>query len=530
MFRQYLKNFDSQQLLTVETEYLVIGGGIAGLFTAWSAYKQGAKVTVITKQGITDSNTNKAQGGIAAAIGKDDSPEIHMQDTLIAGGGLCNESAVKILVTEGTARIEDLIKLGVDFDQDREGIALGTEGCHSQARILHANGDATGAEIVRGLLKKIAEIPEIEIIEDQCLVDLLVADNVCYGALVLDNQSQLLRIFNSHVVVLATGGVGQLYEHTTNPEVATADGIGAAWRAGAEIMDMEFVQFHPTALALPGAPSFLISEAVRGEGAILKNVDNERFMPKYHAMAELAPRDVVTNAIFNEMTSTNSNYVLLDVTHLNPQQIKDRFPMITATCLEYGLDITHELIPVAPAAHYMMGGAKVNLWGETSVESLFCCGEASCLCVHGANRLASNSLLEGLVMGARIAKRSISLLTSTGKDNRSFRSNTLKTGISCDYGELRSELKKIMEQKVGPLRIEKGLSEAVTWFEKWDYLSDYEVENVMEMEVRNMLTVGRLIAEAAMLRMESRGGHFRQDCPETLASWCKHVSLKKYFI
>lgn len=523
---QYLKNFNSQELITVERSYLVIGGGIAGLFAAWSAYKQGAKVTVITKKGITDSNTNKAQGGIAAAIGKNDSPEIHMQDTLVAGGGLCNESAVKILVTEGVARIEELIKLGVDFDQHQEEIDLGTEGGHSHARVLHANGDATGAEIIRGLRQKIAEVPEIEVLEDRYLVDLLVRDNVCYGALVFDSRLQVYQIFNSAVVVLATGGVGQLYEHTTNPQVATADGIGAAWRAGAEIMDMEFVQFHPTALALPGAPSFLISEAVRGEGAVLKNAHGERFMPNYHAMAELAPRDVVTKAIYTEMTRTDSKHMLLDMNHLSPEQIKKRFPMITATCLEYGLDITHELIPVAPAAHYMMGGVKVNLWGETSIKNLFCCGESSCFGVHGANRLASNSLLEGLVMGERIAKRSISLLTSTGRNRENFSNYTLKTGISCDYEELRSQLKKVMQEKVGPLRTEAGLSEAVDWFGNLDYLSDYEAESVMEMEVRNMLIVGRLIAESARMRTESRGGHFRQDYPDPLAGWCKHLSLR----
>lgn len=527
MFGQYLKNFDSQELIEIETDYLVVGGGIAGLFTAWSAYKNGAKVTVITKQSVTDSNTDKAQGGIAAAIGKEDSPEIHLKDTLIAGGGLCNESGVEILVTEGVERIKDLIKLGVNFDRGGDGIALGREGCHSRARILHANGDATGAEMIRGLRQKIAEVPEIQIIEYQYLVDLLVADNVCYGALVFDSQSQVLRVFKSPVVVLATGGVGQLYEHTTNPDVATADGIGAAWRAGAEMMDMEFVQFHPTALALPDAPCFLISEAVRGEGAILRNVNHERFMLKYHAMAELAPRDIVTKAIFSDMTSAGGDHVLLDITHLDSKRIKDRFPMITATCLEYGLDITNQLIPVAPAAHYMMGGVKVNTWGETSIEGLFCCGESSCLGVHGANRLASNSLLEGLVMGERIARRYRSSLKDKGRDLRVFSCKKLKAGTAYDYEGLRSKLKKVMEQNVGPLRTGTGLSEAVTWFGEWDYLARYEARNVREMEVRNMLTVGRLIAEAAGLRTESRGGHFRQDYPETVAGWCKHVSLNR---
>lgn len=527
MVGQYLKNFDSREIIGIETEYLVIGGGIAGLYTAWSAYKNGAKVMVITKQSIADSNTDKAQGGIASAIGKDDCPKKHLDDTLVAGDGLCNASAVEMLVTEGLERIEDLIKLGVTFDRVGDEIALGREGCHSQARILHANGDSTGAEIIRGLRQKIAETPEIKIVEYQCLVDLLVEDNRCYGALIIDSQSQVMHLVNSKSVILATGGVGQLYEHTTNPEVATADGIGAAWRAGAEIMDMEFVQFHPTALALPATPSFLISEAVRGEGAVLKNVDNEKFMSHYHVMNDLAPRDVVTRAIFNEMKNTGEDHVLLDMTHLDSQLIKRRFPMITATCLHYGLDITKELIPVAPAAHYMMGGVKINRWGETSIEGLFCCGESSCLGVHGANRLASNSLLEGLVIGERIARRYASLEKHRGKSHRTFTSKALKTETSCSYEEVRSELQKIMDQKVGPLRTSTGLSEAVKWFEQWDYLSDYEVGNVMEIEIRNMLTVGKLIAEAAAIRRESRGGHFRQDYPEPLISWCKHMIFKK---
>lgn len=527
MASRYLKNFDSRELEQVETEYLVVGGGIAGLFSAWSAYKNGAKVTVITKQGIRDSNTDKAQGGIAAAIGKQDSPKKHMEDTLVAGAGLCNERAVEMLVTEGVERIKELIKLGVNFDRTGDEIALAREGCHSQARVLHANGDATGAEIIRGLREKIANTPEITIVEYQLLVDLLVEDDVCYGALVFDSQSQVFRIFKSPVVVLATGGIGQLYEHTTNPEVATADGIGAAWRAGAEIMDMEFVQFHPTALALPGAPNFLISEAVRGEGAILKNNHNERFMPSYHEMAELAPRDVVTKAIFSEMKKTGKDHVMLDIRHLDSQKIKERFPMIAATCLQYGLDITSQLIPIAPVAHYMMGGVKINMWGETSITGLFSCGEASCLGIHGANRLASNSLLEGLVIGERIGRRWASIVKDKGKNNRFFVSNQLQTGVACDYKKLRSQLKKVMDQKVGPLRSGVGLSEAMDWFAKRAYLSHNEAKTVMEIEVRNMLTVGGLIAQAASGRRESRGGHFRLDYPEMETGWCKHISVKR---
>jgi len=526
--RQYLKNFDSRQLVEIKTDYLVIGGGIAGLFTAWSAYKNGAKkITIITKQSITDSNSDKAQGGIAAAVGKNDSPEMHMKDTLVAGAGLCDESAVKILVTDGVERIGDLINLGIHFDHTGDEIALAREGCHSQARVLHANGDATGSEIIRGLRQKISEIPEIQIIEYQLLVDLLVEDNVCHGALVFDSQSEEFQIFRSPAVVLATGGIGQLYEHTTNPEVATADGIGAAWRAGAEIMDMEFVQFHPTALSLPKAPSFLISEAVRGEGAILKNVQGRRFMPDYHEMAELAPRDVVTKSIFSEMTKTKENHVLLDITHLDSKEIKQRFPMIAATCLEYGLDMTRQCIPVAPAAHYMMGGVKINKWGETSIEGLFSCGETSCIGVHGANRLASNSLLDGLVMGERIARRYASFPGDTSQEDVVFGSRNLWKSLSHDYDALRGQLQRTMEQKVGPLRTAADLSDGVSWFRRWEYLFDHEASNVQEIEIRNMLTVGKLITEAAILRTESRGGHFRQDYPESLTLWDKHVSFKQ---
>lgn len=524
---RYLKNFDSRELEQIETEYLVVGGGIAGLFSAWSAYKNGAQVTVITKQSIRDSNTDKAQGGIAAAIGKEDSPQMHMQDTLVAGAGLCNEQAVEMLVTEGVERIKDLIELGVNFDRTGDDIALAREGCHSQARVLHANGDATGAEIIRGLREKIASTPEITIVEYQLLVDLLVEDNVCYGALVFDCQLQVFRIFKSPTVVLATGGVGQLYEHTTNPAVATADGIGAAWRAGAEIMDMEFVQFHPTALALAGAPNFLISEALRGEGAILKNIHNERFMPNYHEMGELAPRDVVTKAIFSEMKKHGGDHVLLDIRHLDSHKVKERFPMIAATCLGYGLDITRQLIPIAPVAHYMMGGVKINMWGETSIAGLFSCGEASCLGIHGANRLASNSLLEGLVVGERIGRRCATMKKDRVQDNRFFVSNKLNTSVACDYGKLRNQIKKIMDQKVGPLRNEQGLAEATEWFAKREYLAHNEAETVMEIEVRNMLTVGELIARAASGRRESRGGHFRQDYPQMQSDWCKHVSSKR---
>ncbi|RYD02836.1 hypothetical protein N752_22745 [Desulforamulus aquiferis] len=417
---KYLVNFDSAELPQEEAEYLIIGGGIAGLFTAWAAAQAGARVTLVTKRSIAESNTDRAQGGIAAALGQHDSPELHLQDTLIAGAGLCDQDAVRILVTEGPERVKELIDMGASFDRSGNQLCFTREGCHSQDRILHAQGDATGAEILRTLSQKVVAIPNVDVVENMYVIDLLVKNNTCYGALGMDQVTGKFKIFRGRIVVLATGGSGRLYNYTTNPEVATADGIALAYRAGAEVMDMEFIQFHPTSLVLPGAPRFLISEAVRGEGALLRNARGERFMPQYHGMAELAPRDIVSRAILSEMAKTGADSVFLDVTHIAPDKIRERFPTITTTCSKYGLDITKELIPVAPAAHYMMGGVKTDLWGETSISRLFSCGEASCLAVHGANRLASNSLLDGLVFGGRIVQRAAYVLENTQRINHIF--------------------------------------------------------------------------------------------------------------
>lgn len=527
MPNKYLVNFHSRELPQQEAEYLIIGGGIAGLFTAWAAAKAGASVTLLTKRSVAESNTDRAQGGIAAALGQQDSPGLHMQDTLVAGAGLCDEDAVRILVNEGPERVKELIDMGASFDRTGDGLCFTREGCHSQDRILHAQGDATGAEILRALSQNVTALASVEVLENQYVIDLLVKENTCYGVLAQDKVTGQFRIFRGRVVVLATGGSGRLYNYTTNPEVATADGIALAYRAGAEVMDMEFIQFHPTSLVLPDAPRFLISEAVRGEGALLRNARGERFMPQYHGMAELAPRDIVSRAILSEMAKTGAESVFLDLTHLDPEKIKERFPTITLTCSNYGLDITKDLIPVAPAAHYMMGGVKTDLWGETSIQRLFSCGEASCMAVHGANRLASNSLLDGLVWGGRIVQRAAYVVENRLHDKPEFYCDDLLPTPDIDYSELRKKLQQIMGEKVGPLRTAQRLAEALAFFDRWSHLQNHEVKETSKMEVRNMLEVGGLITEAAMMRTESRGGHFRLDYPETAERWRKHILLKR---
>ncbi|MEG6520606.1 L-aspartate oxidase [Desulfotomaculum sp. 1211_IL3151] len=526
MSNRYLVNFDSRDLPQQKAEYLIIGGGIAGLFTAWAAAQTGAQVTLLTKRTVAESNTDRAQGGIAAALGQHDSPELHMKDTLIAGAGLCSADAVRILVNEGPKRVKELINMGACFDRTGDDLCFTREGCHSQDRILHAQGDATGAEILRALSLNVASLSRVEIHENQYVVDLLVEDNICYGALAMDQVTGEFRIFRGKAIVLATGGSGRLYNYTTNPEVATADGIALAYRAGAEVMDMEFIQFHPTSLVLPDAPRFLISEAVRGEGALLRDARGERFMPQYHGMAELAPRDIVSRAILSEMAKTEANSVFLDLTHLEADRIKERFPTITLTCSKYGLDITKDFIPVAPAAHYMMGGVKTDLWGETSIQRLFACGEASCMAVHGANRLASNSLLDGLVWGGRIVQRTKCILEEDLPDEPEFSCHDLLATPEVNYLSLRKKLQQIMGEKVGPLRTAQRLAQALAFFDSCSYLAQYEVTDTAKMEVRNMLEVGALITEAAMMRSESRGGHFRLDYPETSDRWRKHIILK----
>ena len=381
-------------------DFLVIGAGVAGLRAAIELASAGS-VLVIAKDTLRESSSEYAQGGIAVALSDDDEVELHEQDTLYAGDGLCDREAVHTLVEEGPAAIQELIEWGAEFDREGSDLSFTREGAHSRNRILHSHGDSTGREIARTLYRKASSLPQIEFRTYSAVVDLLKENDAIAGALVFDEKRGELLPVHARAVLLATGGLGRVYQETTNPDVATGDGVAMAWRAGADIANIEFVQFHPTALHVEGAPRFLLSEALRGEGARLINAAGERFMSRYHEMGELAPRDVVSRAIVSELKRTGTPHVFLDLTHREPEFIRQRFPRIYQTCKRYGVDISTEPAPVHPAAHYAMGGVWTDLDGQTTLDRLFAAGEAACTGVHGANRLASNSLLEGLVFGGR---------------------------------------------------------------------------------------------------------------------------------
>lgn len=522
MIPRYISNFALNQLPRMKTDVVVVGAGIAGLYTALqvSGY---ANVVLISKKGLDDSNTRWAQGGIAAVTAKSDSPALHRQDTLVAGAGLCSYQAVEVLVHEGPERLKELIAYGTKFDKDAEGhYELTQEGAHSQRRILHAKGDATGAEIVRALSKRTRETANITVLENHFAIDVVTHKGECVGIIVMKPDGEHFFI-QSNATVLATGGAGQLYRYTTNPEIATADGIAIAYRAGARIKDVEFIQFHPTALYYPDAPRFLISEAVRGEGAILRNIDGERFMDKYHPQKELAPRDIVARAIVAEMERTNSSYVYLDITHESEELIKHRFPNIYKFCLQYGLDMVTDWIPVAPACHYIMGGVQTDLNGETSTGRLFACGEVSCTGVHGANRLASNSLSEAVVFGHRIAQR-IKQLPPLGEVSADIAANEQRESAAVSTIQQRVKLQKLMLRHVGLKRHENGLTKAIEEMEKMGRYFAYQYETRESFEFLNLLTAALLTTRAALLREESRGGHYRSDFPnKDDLIWRKHI-------
>ncbi|WP_336784346.1 L-aspartate oxidase [Paenibacillus illinoisensis] len=525
MIPQYIVDFDLSQLPIVETDVLVIGSGIAGLYTAIRASKHN-QVLMITKKSLLESNTRYAQGGIAAVIAEDDSPAYHLQDTLVAGAGLCRREAVEALVNEGPDGVQELIRLGTLFDVENGELALTQEGAHSHRRILHANGDATGYEIVRALAAQASAHSGIEVWDEHFVIDLITDHGECVGALV--QKSDGTKVFiKARATVLCSGGAGQLYRYTTNPEVATADGVAMAYRAGAVIRDMEFIQFHPTSLCYPGAPRFLVSEAVRGEGAFLRNIKGERFMERYHPQLELAPRDIVARAIVSEMEMTNSTFVYLDITHETAELIKHRFPTIYETCMRYGLDMTTDWIPVAPAAHYMMGGVKTDLNGESSIGRLFACGEVSSTGVHGANRLASNSLSEAIVFGHRIVERiqtlpplnSIQIDSQLPPDSVGNKTWEEQQPIS----ERRLRLQKMMVRQVGLRRNGAGLQGALDKLESEMDIFNYLLTHKEEMEYANLLTCAWLVTSGALHRQESRGAHYREDFPlRDDAAWQKH--------
>ena len=509
-------------------DYIIIGSGIAGLYTALLAREHGS-VLILTKGSMDECNTKYAQGGIAAAIGHGDSAELHYQDTIAAGAGLCDPEAVRILVEEAPDRITDLINFGVPFDTLDGEVALTKEAAHSVPRILHAGGDATG-EHIEVTLGRLIRQSRIAVLEYFLATEITIEDGLATGVRAFDSRTGNFSEFRSKAVILATGGAGRLFKYTTNPDIATGDGVALAYGAGAEITDMEFFQFHPTALRLPGVPPFLVSEAVRGEGGILRNVDGRRFMFDYSEDRELAPRDIVARSIVSEMKKTGSDHVFLDVTHLPPRKTSARFPQIYRFCLDHSLDITKAMIPVAPAAHYMMGGVKTNTWGETNIVGLFATGETACTGVHGANRLASNSLLEVVVFAKRIIERmkkpvEVGRLSSQRRKQDYFHLG--KRRALADTPQLSvPALQSLMWDKVGIIRSGEELREAISILASW-HEAVAKPSDRPSYELNNMVLVGRLIAEAALLREESRGAHFRSDFPKPSPDWQCHIVFTK---
>jgi L-aspartate oxidase len=504
-------------------DFLVIGGGIAGLRAAIELAYQGT-VVVLTKDTMRESSTEYAQGGIAVAISDEDEVRIHYDDTLKAGDGLCNEKAVKVMVEEGPELIHELISWGAEFDKTEDTYAFTYEAAHSKKRILRAKGDSTGKEIERALTEKAKSLHNLFRYSFSFTLDLIVEDGRCIGALVLKGN-RIITIL-AKAVVLATGGAGQIYSHNTNPLIATGDGIAIAYRAGAIIESMEFIQFHPTSLYFPSAPQFLLSEAMRGEGGILINNKGERFAFTYHKEGELAPRDIVSRAIVAEMVKTGTKHVNLDMRHLDRDFIKKRFPRIYTTCLQYDVDITEDLIPVCPAAHYVMGGVKTDCDGKTSIEGLYAAGEVACTGVHGANRLASNSLLEGLVFGARAGRACIEYVHNHTTIPANFKIPEIRRVIVReDTEKIRHSLKRIMWEKAGIIRCKESLIRAKEQIEKWSYLLR-GVEIVRrQLELMNMITVSMLTTESALLREGSIGAHYRSDFKKR--SDAKPTNLKK---
>ncbi len=509
-------------------DYIVVGSGIGGLYTALLAREQGS-VLVITKGSIDDCNTKYAQGGIAAAISKDDSPELHLRDTINAGDGLSDEETVRILANEAPARIADLVGYRVPFDTLDGEIALTMEAAHSVPRVLHAGGDATG-EYIEVTLSQQVRASGIQVLENFLATEILVERGKVAGIRALECRTGTIEEFNCRYLILATGGSGQLFKYNTNSDIATGDGIALAYNAGAEIADMEFFQFHPTALRMPGVIPFLISEAVRGEGGILRNADYQPFMADYHKSGDMAPRDVVARSIVNEMKKSGSDRVFLDVTHLPPHTITTRFPHIYRFCLDHGLDITRSLIPVAPAAHYMIGGIKTNSWGETNIAGLFATGEVACTGVHGANRLASNSLLEAIVFSKRIIERtrdkSKDSITGAKKADDVYPAPG-KWDVPDDLPTAGlAALQQLHWDKVGIIREKEGLEQAAAILAAWQQALTPPTDQPF-YELSNLILTGRLLTEAALIREESRGAHFRSDFPRSSPEWQRRIIWRK---
>jgi L-aspartate oxidase len=492
----------------MQPDFLIIGAGVAGLRAAVELASAGS-VLVVAKESLRESSSEYAQGGIAVALSDDDEVELHERDTLSAGDGLCDRAAVRALVREGPAAIRQLIDWGAEFDREGCKLAFSREAAHSRNRILHAQGDSTGREIARALYSKAASLPGVTLRSYSSISDLLLDGDGVAGAL-LNGEPVRAR-----AVLLATGGLGRVFLHTTNPDVATGDGVAMAYRAGAEIQDIEFVQFHPTALHLPGAPCFLLSEALRGEGAQLRNTAGDRFMERYHPLREMAPRDVVARAIVSEMAATGAPHVLLDLSHRDAGFVRARFPRIYRTCLRYGVDLETQAAPVAPAAHYAMGGVRTGLDGRTSLPRLYAAGEVACTGVHGANRLASNSLLEAVVFGARAARAMLS--QSSAEPRGPFTVLPEPPAAPTAENPALAGIRTMAWRCCGIIREAAGLAEACRLLET----------SAPSPEVRNLHAVVALIARCALAREESRGAHFRSDFPEKRGRVALHSIVQR---
>ncbi len=527
--RRYLVRFSPKRVPHVFTDVLVIGGGIAGLRAAMEV-DASLQTIVVTKDEVKLSNSAWAQGGIAGVLDPLDDVASHAADTIAAGKGLCDEDIVNTIVREAADRIRELVAMGTQFDIEDGEIALTREGGHSHPRVAHALGDATGKEIMRAMIETIHSRESCNVWESTFTIDLLTHEGRCVGAIVW-NAKHGKTIIWAKQVVLATGGAGRLFRETTNPPIATADGHAIAARAGAELRDMEFMQFHPTVLYIAGSARHLISEAVRGEGAHLLDCRGHRFMSDYDDAAELAPRDVVSQAITSQMAATQHPCVYLDLSHLDEQLVATRFPHITKVCARFGLDLAHDRIPVRPGAHYMIGGVAIDINGVSTLPGLLAAGEVSASGLHGANRLGSNSLLEGLVVG-----RQAGLLASQGalEIEDSFRALPLYSDWpqpepdeeELNISDIENSLNSLMWRNVGISRHEDGLQQAMTQLEFWErYVSQREFASIEGWELQNQLLIARLMAAAALERRESRGVHARSDYPETSIEFASHCHI-----
>ncbi|MBQ2621793.1 MAG: L-aspartate oxidase [Thermoguttaceae bacterium] len=528
---RYLVPVDYKSIAHYFTDVLILGSGLAGVRAAL-AVDESLSVAIVTKGAELEiCSSTRAQGGIASVLDPLDNFEDHIADTLTAGAGLCDERVVRFVIEHGPARIHELIDWGTHFDLDENfHLDLTREGGHGFNRIAHALGDSTGKEIMRALFVQIKSRPNIHICTNTFAIDLITADNVCYGAILYSPQTGM-KIVWAKQVILATGGSGQLYRETTNPEVTTADGMAMAYRAGARLRGLEFVQFHPTVLYLAGGARSLISEAVRGEGAHLIDKNGYRFMPDYDSRAELAPRDIVSRSIVAQMAKTNSSCVYLTLKHLDTAFVHRRFPGIESICHQFDLDLAKDNIPIRPGAHYMMGGIEVDLDAKTNIEGLRAVGEVTSTGLHGANRLASNSLLEAVVFG-KIAGEGASIDAKRApKDYVVFSLEGQcepTSGMPLDTDDIRNTLKSVMQRCVGVMRDKDGLQEANDTFMSWQkFINDYQFKFPRGWELQNMLTICRLIAHCALIREETRGGHSRSDFPEQSDNWKKYTVVER---